>query len=241
MNPSARTLVVTDTVDDYAVVLAVAIAGRSLASWAPVLREPGESAPIQAQTVDLHSEILTGRLFSREIWCTYQRLWYRWQSPRDFVMPMQWYHAALAGRSGSGSEYISATVDAWLQENAALPSAERVGHVREILGVADDAELVGTYGRFDGAFAVASYAAIRERPFLWCQTASELAHAVLTEAGGVTVGLPSRLPKAADRGRSLTAGEYIKHLPEATPAALTLIAAGVQERVEHAGNVKVGV
>jgi hypothetical protein len=241
MNPSARVLVVTETVDDYAVALAVAIAGHSLASWAPVLREPGESAPIQARTVDLHSEILTDRLFSREIWRIYQRLWYRWQSPRDFVTPMQWYLAALAGRSGSGSEHISETVDAWLQEQAALSLVQRAGHVREILGVNSDAELVGTYGCFDGALAVVAYAAIREQPFLWCQTASDFAHAVLAEAGGVTVGLPSRLPKAADRDKSLTVGEHIKHLPAATPAALTLIAASVKELVEQATQVEVGV
>lgn len=224
--PPAPLLVVAETLDDYAVSLGTASAGRALRDWTPVLVPPGESLPEGVETVPLHGEIVSERLFARDTWRAYQRLWYRWLAPRDFVAPMRWYLAGLAGRSGVAVDHISERTDLWLQEQSALSPVDRVAHVRALLETGADAGLVGGSGRPESSLAAVAYAAVREWPFVWLPTADELAEAVDAETGAVMVSLPSGLPEGA--AGLLAIGPEVRRLPDSTMAELSRLAARVE-------------
>jgi hypothetical protein len=164
-----RRLVVADSVDDYAIALAIAIADEALERWAPALRFGREPSG-----VSLHREVIFNRLFSRERWRTFQELWYRWRSPRDYVSPMQWYLAALDGRIHGDARAISAAVDGWMQEHSAREIGERAEHIRTLIGAGREARVIAACGEPACALPAIAGAAVSELPFVWCERADEL-------------------------------------------------------------------
>ncbi|HEV3001884.1 MAG TPA: hypothetical protein VGW75_14175 [Solirubrobacteraceae bacterium] len=187
---TGRRLLVAETVDDYAVALAAAVADGALGRWAPVLG--GVPVPGAAS---LHEAVVAGEPIAPERWRELSELWYRWQAPRDHVSPMRWYFSALAAAAGlaPGGEEAAELVDRWLQEQEAAAPAERAARVRAILGVDGTAPLVAGCGDPLDALAGIAHAAVRGRPFVWFPDAGALAEALAAEGRGEAfVAAPSR-------------------------------------------------
>jgi hypothetical protein len=182
-------LVAAETLADYAAALACCIAGDRRCEWAPIAC----SGTAPAGSVPLHGEVAAGHLFNLETWSVYERLWYRWLAPRDFVPPTSWLFAAIAGRSGGGAEHISASVDRWLQELSARPLAERGAGLRGLADCDQDAAPVLACGDPKDAIAIVAFAALRARPFLEAASPSELQEFAAASPGSVAIWAPDRI------------------------------------------------
>ncbi|MEA2493916.1 MAG: hypothetical protein QOJ29_1827 [Thermoleophilaceae bacterium] len=147
-----------ETEADFAVAVALVIADAS-SDWYPVRACDGARS--------LHEEVSRGELFPAHRWLALQRLWYRWLAPDDRVDPMRWYLAGLAAARHDDQSTISAQVEAGLRDLAAMPPAQRPGHIAALAGTGDAPPVLAGETSTDDALDLMLGAAREGRPLLW--------------------------------------------------------------------------
>lgn len=181
-----------DIVEDYAPAVALALRQRQQESlrWLPVLLPSGSRLPqLQMRTNSLHSHVGMNELVPTADWVAFQKLWFRWQAPRDHVPPMRWYLTA-AWPSSSPPTDLAAVVDQCLQQLAALPPHARADHIRATLQLDKTHGSVIGWGDWQWALPAMLHASLMGKPFLWCESKDELVEAATHESGPLTIAIP---------------------------------------------------
>lgn len=191
---SAPVRVVTETLDDYGPMVALAIRRPDLL-LVPLLREPGSPLPEPGADETMHEFLDTADNETLALWRHFQLLWHRWTVPLDQFNPVRWY---LTARAQGSHAAVHSVVDAQLQQvfqadqgrlgTVARIVSQDVGRPDSVSG--DERAAVLGWGAPEWSLPAMLLAARTGRPYLWVRDCAEAMGEAGQWAGPLTLSFP---------------------------------------------------
>ncbi|MET9865959.1 hypothetical protein ABZZ16_07100 [Streptomyces sp. NPDC006386] len=187
-NSGTAVSVLTESLDDYGPMVALAIRRPDLA-LTPVLRHPASSLPDPGPAVTMHEFLRDAAPETVELWRHFQVLWHRWAAPLDSFHPVRWYLTAVTDGTHRA---VHRSVDAQLQQLGRVRE-ERLAAMARLLGAhtpdAGEGAVLG-WGTPEWSLPGMLLAARTGRPYLWEPTAAEALRAAGQWPGPLTLSFP---------------------------------------------------